>query len=64
MRILKIYYLLEEGHETFETETVAYDDGTKCLTISGKNTVGQEIVTSIPIRNLRKFSVTMMEREI
>ena len=67
MKILKItYFDFEEPFisEEYEVENVSYDEQTKCLTVDVINNDGNRVITSFPITNLRKFSVTVLEREL
>jgi len=67
MKIVKFYYLFDDADmppETFETELLSYDEQTKCLNIDSINEQGHKMVTGVPVRNLRKFSVTTLEREL
>ncbi len=67
MKLLEItYFNYEEPFITEEivVENVGYDEQTRCLTVDKINNDGNREITSFPIINLRKFSVTILEREL
>ena len=67
MKVLKVTYF-DYGEpfieEEYETEIISYDENTKCLAVNQIDNNGHAVVVSFPITNLRKFSVTELDRRL